>query len=88
MSETRESFDRLIENLKRERDELRVQLNLAKREIKDEWDALEEKWEALEPKLVAFGHEAKSASHQVGEAAELFAEEIADAYRKLRKTLR
>jgi chromosome segregation ATPase len=34
-------LDDLIEELKQTRDELRVQMNLASREIKDEWEELE-----------------------------------------------
>lgn len=34
-------LDDLIEELKQSRDELRVQMNLASREIKDEWEGLE-----------------------------------------------
>jgi hypothetical protein len=36
-------FDELVEDLKQKRDELRVQMNLASRELRDEWEELEEK---------------------------------------------
>ena len=36
-------FDDLVDDLKQKRDELRVQVNLASREIKDDWDELEVK---------------------------------------------
>lgn len=38
-------FDDLIEDLKQKRDELRVQMDLASKEVKEEWDELEEKTE-------------------------------------------
>ena len=38
-------FDDLIEELKQKRDELRVQMNLASMELKDEWEELEAKME-------------------------------------------
>ncbi len=38
-----DNFDDLIEELKQKRDELRVQVNLASREAKDEWEELEAK---------------------------------------------
>ena len=36
-------FDDLMDDLKQKRDELRVQMHLASREVKDEWEELEEK---------------------------------------------
>jgi hypothetical protein len=38
-------LDDLIEDLKQQRDELRLQVHLASKEAKDEWDELEEKME-------------------------------------------
>lgn len=38
-------FDDLIEELKQKRDELRVQMDLASKEVKEEWEELEEKTE-------------------------------------------
>ncbi len=38
-------FDDLVEDLKQKRDELRVQMDLASKEVKEEWDELEEKTE-------------------------------------------
>ena len=34
-------FDDLIEDLKQKRDELRVQMDLASKEVKEEWDELD-----------------------------------------------
>lgn len=38
-------FDDLMDDLKQKRDELRVQMNLASKELRDEWEELEEKME-------------------------------------------
>ena len=38
-------FDDLMEELKQKRDELRVQINLASMEARDEWQELEQKME-------------------------------------------
>ena len=40
-----DDFDDLIEELKQKRDELRVQMNLASKEARDEWEELEAKME-------------------------------------------
>ena len=41
-----DDFDDLMDELKQKRDELRVQMNLASREFKEEWDELEEKMQS------------------------------------------
>jgi hypothetical protein len=38
-------IDEIIEDLKQTRDEIRVKINLASKEVKDEWEELEEKME-------------------------------------------
>jgi len=38
-------FDDILEQIKMRRDELRVQMHLASREVKEEWEELEEKME-------------------------------------------
>lgn len=40
-------LDRLLDDLKQKRDELRVQMHLASKEAQDEWDELEEKMQKL-----------------------------------------
>ena len=40
-------FDDILAELKQKRDELRLQMHLASREIAEEWDELEEKMEKL-----------------------------------------
>ncbi|HEY5643458.1 MAG TPA: hypothetical protein VIS31_11345 [Woeseiaceae bacterium] len=38
-------FDELIDDVKQKRDEIRVQIDLASKEAKEEWEELEEKME-------------------------------------------
>ena len=40
-------LDRLLDDLKQKRDELRLQMHLASKEAQDEWDELEEKLQKL-----------------------------------------
>lgn len=54
-----DDFDDLIEELKQKRDELRVQMNLATREAKDEWEELEAKMEELSAKAKEFADNAQ-----------------------------
>ena len=74
--DTKQSFHDLLQALKRDRERLAVQLNLAGKELRDEWDVVEDKWESLERHLAEFTDEAKDAAHRLGD-------EIGDAYRRL-----
>ena len=74
--ETKESLHELLQALKRDRERLAVQLNLGKKELRDEWEVVEEKWEVLERHLAEFTEDAKEAAHKVSD-------EITQAYRRL-----
>ena len=80
-------LEELITKLKQERDELRVQIHLAKAEAKDEWEELERKWEVVENKLATLKKETKDASKDIGAALGVLSEEIANAYKRIRKKL-
>ena len=63
-----DSIEELLENLKQKRDELRVQMNLASREAKDEWEELETKMEdfSRRAKLSKTGEGIDKALRQLG----------------------
>jgi len=87
VSQEKARLEGLISKLKQERDELRVQIHLAKAEAKDEWEELEKKWDILENKLAALKRETKDVSKDIGSALGVLSEEIATAYRRIRKKL-
>lgn len=70
--------DDLIEELKQKRDELRVQINLASREVKDEWDELEEKMQDFAEKAAISdtGEGLGKALGQVGQELKLGYERV------------
>ena len=83
-------FDDLIEELKQKRDERRVQINLATREAKDEWDELEVKMEEFTAKARDFADNAqlKETGEGVGEALGQLGGEIKKGYERLRKAIK
>ena len=87
MSTESRSVEKIVANLKTERDELRLQMHLAKENFQDEWEEMEQKWEKLEHKLAAAKNEAVESSIEVGVAVKLLAEKIHSAYRRIRKSL-
>lgn len=85
-----EDFNELVEELKQKRDELRVQMNLASKELRDEWEELEEKREEFMGKVKGFSNEAeiKETGEGIGEALGLLGSEIRKGYERLRKALK
>jgi hypothetical protein len=76
-----------FERLKQRRDEIRVQLDLGKKDAETAWAEVEEKWGHLEGKVKVLAGEAKDAAGDVGEAAEKLIEEIKDGFSRLRNLI-
>ena len=78
-----DDFDDLIDDLKQQRDELRVQMNLASKEAKDEW-------RELEGKMEKFSAEAKlsKTGSGVSAALSLLGNELKLGYKRIREALK
>ena len=76
-------FDDLIDDLKQKRDELRVQINLASREIKDEWEDLEGRSRDFlaRAEIARTGEGLSDALGEVGE-------ELKKGYQRIRKAIK
>ena len=74
-------IDDIVDQLKQRRDELRVQMHLATRELQDDWHELEEKTEAFESKarLDESGAGISDAMWQLGNELKQGYERIRDA---------
>ncbi len=74
-------LDELFEELKQKRDELRVQMHLASKDLKDEWDQFEGKWDDFSKKadLGATGEGLGDAMEKLGHELKLGYERIRDA---------
>lgn len=83
-------FDEIIEELKQKRDELRVQVNLASKDIKDEWDELEEKMEDFTGKAKKFSRDTglKETGEGLGEALTKVGHELKLGYDRLIKAIK
>lgn len=86
-----EKLDDLMESLERERDELRVQVNLASKEAREEFAAMEHRLGTLRERLKDASTDARDTAGDVGdvmgETARKLTEEMREGYRKLRETL-
>lgn len=82
-----EKPDELFEDLKRQRDELRVQIHLASAEARDRWEKLEDKWNEIKPKLDQAARDAGKTGSEVLSALALAGEAIRQGYHRIRQDL-
>lgn len=89
MTEWRTRWQEVLQDLERQRDELKVRLHLARAEARDEWDRLklDEKLATLRQRADAAGVEARGAMQDIGAAAEKLADEVREGLARVRKTL-
>ncbi len=82
-------FDDMIEELKQKRDELRVQMHLASKELKDEWEDLEEKMEDFSRKAKQFADDAelKKTGSGIGDTLSQLGSELKRGYQRIRDAL-
>ena len=73
---------------KRDNINIKVQAGLLKLEAKDEWDNLEKKWSQLNKELSPTKDATEEAMKDIGVAAKLLMNELADGYNKIIKTLK
>ena len=78
---------KLLQDLKHERDELNVQMHLAKAEARDEWRRMEEKWKHFHGKATAVGEVAADSSKDVEAATRILGEELKKGYVRIRKAI-
>ena len=83
-------FDEMLEELKQKRDELRVQIHLASKEVKEEWEELEEKMEEFSDKAKKFAEDAKlkETGSSLGDALGGLGQEIKLGYQRIRDALK
>ncbi|MCC2615690.1 hypothetical protein LJ739_05500 [Aestuariibacter halophilus] len=86
-AQLQKELDRLMNDVRREKDELTVKAHLFKADAKDEWDKVEKKWQQFSHKAEAFGQEAQDASGDVGAALKLLGEELKHSFQRLKKKL-
>jgi hypothetical protein len=89
MTDWKAAWQEVLQDLERQRDELKVRLHLARAEARDEWDKLklDEKLATLRQRADSAGIEARGALKDIGTAAERLADEIREGLDRVRKTL-
>jgi chromosome segregation ATPase len=90
MTEIDQKFEEMLEDLKQKRDEIRVQLHLASKEVKEEWEELEEKMEEFSDKAKRFASDAKlkETGSGLGDALGKLGHELKLGYERLRDAIK
>ena len=74
----KDEMQEMVESLKQERDEIRLQLNLLKKEARDEWDELDDSWHKFRVKVSEVADAGEQAGSDVFDALKLLGSEIND----------
>jgi len=75
------------QQLKTQRDEIKVQIHLAQAELKDELEELEPKWQEAQEKFEALKHGTEEAATDVQNAVKVVADELSTAYARIKARL-
>jgi hypothetical protein len=83
----KEEFDRLVEKLKRERDEITLKAHLATMEAKKELEGAEKKWNQLKDKASEIADDTVETSEEYIAKAKIVGEELKETYERILKRL-
>ena len=90
MSDTQNSqnsIEKVLEELRQRRDEIELQIHMAKSETKEEWEVLEKKLSHIRAKAASLSYVAADTAENVGEALDLAVSELRAGYEQLKKLL-
>jgi len=85
-SEIKSRWQKLIEDLQQERDELRVRLNLARKEAEDELDRIDERIEDFKRRARTARSEADDSKDDIEAAARKLWDELKEGFERVRKS--
>ena len=75
-------FTKLVDDLKRTRDEIRLQIHLGSKELQEEWAEIESRWSTFESKA-----ELDKSVKDVNDAVKILGAELHEALTRVRKAL-
>lgn len=87
MAKIPEEFQKLLDALHQQADELRVKMHLAKADARDEWEKLEKQWEELQGKAGVIRETAEEASADIASALKSLAHEVEKGFERIRRLL-
>jgi hypothetical protein len=88
MSDIKATLQKELDHLVELRDQLRVQLSLAKAEASEEWTRLEEHWQRVQDELKRLGEHTKEPAKELGAASLQLINELKQGYERIRARLK
>ena len=82
-----EGFENVTKQLKRDRDELNLQIHLAEAQVRDEWQEIDKKWQHFIAMSKRLGEATGESAKEIGSALELLGEELKNAYKNIKKSI-
>lgn len=82
-----EEFDKLVENLKAQRDEINLKMHLASMEAKEELKEAEKKWGQVRDKAAKIADKTVDTSEEYIAKAKIVGEELKESYNRIAKRL-
>jgi hypothetical protein len=83
----KEEFDKLVEKLKTERDEINLKMHLASMDAREEFAEAEKKWGQIRVKATEIADDAVETSEEYIAKAKIVGEELKETYRRIAKRL-
>ena len=85
--EIKEEFEKLVEKLKTEREEIRLKVHLASMDAKEELKETEKKWTQLKDRASKIADETADTSEEYIAKAKMVGEELKETYKRITKRL-
>lgn len=83
----KEEFEKLVEKLKMERDEIKLKVRLASMDAKEEFEAAEKKWDQVKAKASEIADDAMETSEEYIAKSKIVGEELKETYSRISKRL-
>lgn len=83
----KDEFNKLVEKLKMERDEINLKIHLASMDAKKEFEGTEKKWAQVKAKAADIADDAVETSEEVIAKTKIVGEELKETYKRILKRL-
>lgn len=83
----KEEFNKLIDKLRMERDEINLKIHLASMDAKKEFEQAEKQWSQLKVKASEIADDAVETSEEFVTKSKVVGEELKETYRRISKRL-
>lgn len=83
----KEEFEKLVEKLKMERDEIKLKVHLASMDAKEEFEEAEKKWDQVKAKASEIADDAMETSEEYIAKSKIVGEELKETYIRISKRL-